>query len=303
MRKAFQDSTHKNIRSHKNMYERVCAKYKLITFPADAWQLCRYAQYLFNMGRVPGTIANHLSSICTMQAIKGYNIPALKDICIRLHFKGLKRVSGHVKKQAKAMTPQVLIKIAELVNYKDTKQLVCFVALLMGFFLLLCKSNLVPNAMNEKNRFNPKMQLQCKGLRIGHRIILVKLKCTKTIQYGQRSLELPLLPLVSKKICPIHWITKMVKLIPPQASSLVLVVPIKNGLKPLTYFQLSAQLKKWVKMINLDPKYYTFHCLRQGGVTWAFDADISNETIRLMGDWASDAYKVTACYQKIQCRN
>ena len=93
------------------------------------------------------------------------------------------------------------------------------------------------------------------------------------------------------------------KFIPPQASSLVLVVPIKNGLKPLTYFQLSAQLKKWVKMINLDPKYYTFHCLRQGGVTWAFDADISNEAIRLMGDWASDAYKVTACYQKIQCRN
>ena len=30
---------------------------------------------------------------------------------------------------------------------------------------------------------------------------------------------------------------------------------------------------------------------KEGGATWCFNIDITSEAIRLMGDWASEAYK------------
>ena len=52
------------------------------------------------------------------------------------------------------MTPKLLLEISKIVKLQDLRQMVCFTALLSGFFLMLRKSNMVPNAMSGVNGFD-----------------------------------------------------------------------------------------------------------------------------------------------------
>ena len=114
-----------------------------------------------------------------------------------LHAKGLRNLSGHICRNAAAMTPMIMAEISKIVDFTSEFQLVCFVAMLLGFFLLSRKSYLVPVAVRGKNGFDPKKQFQRKDFRFGKYTILANIKWSKMLQNADRRLEIPLLPLVS----------------------------------------------------------------------------------------------------------
>ena len=236
-------------------------------------------------------MANNISTVHTLQALKGHKIPDLYNVSIKLHLWGLGNLSKEVKRRAKAMTPQFLYEIDKIVNFEDETQLVCFVALLVGFFLLLRKSNLIPDNLTGKKSFDPQKQFQRKDLRLGQRTILADIKWSKMQQKSGKALQLPLLLLVSKEICPIYWIKKMVRKVPGTGESPLFMVPGKSNRVALTYHKLSTQLKSWAEKIKGTKDGWTLHCLHRGGTTWCFNVDITSEAIRFMGDWASESYK------------
>ena len=288
----YRKSSLKNIKSQYESYARFCTYYFLREFPVDSWQLVRFAQYLSNEGKSPGTVANSISTVRTLQALKGMSVPDLYDITIKLLLKGLQNMAGHVLKQAEAMTPVLLYEISKKVKYSDPREMVSFVACLVAFFLMLRKSNLVPDCMTGENGFDGTKQLQRGDVRLGRSTAIVNIKWSKTNQKG-RKLQLPILPLVKKDICPIYWLNKMVTEIPGKSSDPLFMVPDRYGKKwvPLTYKIMGDNLKKWVKLVKGSDDGYSLHCLRRGGATFCFNIDITAEAIRLMGDWASDAYK------------
>ena len=51
------------------------------------------------------------------------------------------------------------------------------------------------------------------------------------------------------------------------------------------------RFRKWLILIGAEPHIYTLHSLRRGGAIFAYQANIEGEMIKLLGDWASDAYK------------
>ena len=129
---------------------------------------------------------------------------------------------------------------------------------------------------------------------IGRKTILVQLKWTKTMQKPkQKPIRLPLLPLVSKQICPIHWIKHMIALTPGTPTDPLFLTLDRFGkkLQPLTYRQVMQYLKMWMEEITGSSDGWSMHSLRRGGATWCFNIDIATEAIRMMGTWASDAYK------------
>ena len=142
----YKESSLANVQSAYTSYQRFCIHFSFKLFPATSWRLCRYTQYMHNSGKAPSTIANHISIIRTLHTLKGHPVNDLHQMALKLHLKGLTNISKHVLKQAEPMTPQFLIKMSKLVNKNDAKQVTAFTAILVGFFLLLRKSNLVPNA-------------------------------------------------------------------------------------------------------------------------------------------------------------
>ena len=61
---------------------------------------------------------------------------------------------------------------------------------------------------------------------------------------------------------------------------------------PVTYRDLTVQMRQWLKQIGVNnTKAYSSHSLRRGGMTHAFNNNIPEGMIKILEDWASDAYK------------
>ena len=202
--------------------------------------------------------------------MKGHSVPDLYDICIKLQLKGLNNLSNTIRKKAEVMTPQILHNIHQLVDIHDEFEVTCFTALLTSFFLLLRKSNLIPDNQTSKKGFDPTKQLQRGYLKIGRKTIVVDIKWSKAIQRNGQILQLPLLPLMTKELCPMHWIKTMTQMIPAQAESPLFIVPGKKEWAPLTYHKLDKQLKVWAGRVTGSQDGWTLHCLRWEGCFMVF---------------------------------
>ena len=104
------------------------------------------------------------------------------------------------------------------------------------------------------------------------------------------------MPVKTSRVCVIFWLKLMTKIVPGKHSDPLFQYPITQKgqatqvMVPVTYYQLRAFLKKKIELIGEDPQKYTLHGLRRAGATHALDSGLTNEDIKLMGDWASDAY-------------
>lgn len=188
-------------------------------------------------------------------------------------------------RQAKPITPELLVKMHRFVNYTHQQQLVAWVAILLGFHMMLRKSNLVP-----ETKFQPGKQLARKSITVGDQCLLIEIEWSKTIQYKQKKLVIPLIALADQRICPFYWVVFMINAIPARAEQPALVYKSKGNMVPLRYDQLTKWLKEWVSLAGEDPVEFSSHSMRRGGANFAFESDIPGKTIQLLGDWASEAY-------------
>ena len=145
---SLKESTKKNILTQLTTYEKFCDRYMLEYFPCDNKQLCRFGQHLTATFESPESVCNYISGIRTCLALLGLDIPDAGDRQMKIFTTGLKRVMPHTVKQAEPVTPQLLIKLSKVVDYKDQVEMVAWTGLLLGFYLFLRKSNLVPDTMD-----------------------------------------------------------------------------------------------------------------------------------------------------------
>ena len=150
------------------------------------------------------------------------------------------------------------------------------------------ESNLVPESTTG---FNVKEQLSRGDVQFRDKLILVDIKWSKTLQYRQRELLLPLLSAKNKQVCPVFWMKFIFGRFPAPNHAPLLSYPKNGKMVPVTYDQLGSKLKEWVKKAGYaSDEGFTLHGLRRGGTNHAMTTGMSGEEIRLMGDWASDAY-------------
>ena len=153
---AIKHATKKNLLCHLNSYQKFCDRYILPYFPCDNTQLCRFGQYLKSTFQSPEAVGNYLSGIRTCTALLGFSIPDTQDRQMQMFSQGLKRVMPHAIKQAAPITPEILVKLSRVVDYRDTIEMVAWTAVLLGFYMFLRKSNLVPDTMitfNQEQQF------------------------------------------------------------------------------------------------------------------------------------------------------
>ena len=83
------------------------------------------------------------------------------------------------------MTPQLLVKLSKVVNYKDQVEVVAWTGLLLGFYMFLRKSNLVPDTMDS---FNAEQQLCRKDINLLglDKAMMIEIRWSKTIQFKQK---------------------------------------------------------------------------------------------------------------------
>ena len=161
--------------------------------------------------------------------------------------------------------------------------------MLIGFFTFARRSNLVPSSAAA---FDPKKQLQRADIIAGSDRMFVIFKWSKTIQFGERALVMPLVALPNTKICPLAAYERLVRSSPGSPNDPAFATLRRGKLVAISQGKLQETIKSLVKKIDGDPTNFSSHSLRRGGASWASRCGCSADQIKLFGDWHSDCYEI-----------
>ena len=224
MQHGYRPGTLRNYRSRITGYYRFCQFYQLQPLPMTEWNLIRYARYLANGVTSYNTVTGYLSAIKRIHEIASIPFPSTRHQ-LKLELMAIRHELAGPVKQATPITPNILAEIYQVVNQSDDFQTVCFAALILGFCLFLRKSNLVPELVKD---FNPKEQLTRQDVWSYFQYTMVDIKWSKTLQYRERELSLPLKPARNNVVCAVHWINMLRTRFSGKPNDPLIAIP-KNG--------------------------------------------------------------------------
>ena len=280
-------STTRNLKTHINAYVLFCTKYNLYPFPADGLQMRRYAAHLGDTLKSVDSIKNYISEVRTLHLLMDFPPPPCQEYLYQLTIKGMHRDKAHVVRQAALVTPELLAECAKWVNAADGKELAAWTALLIGFYVMVRKSNLVPDS---GATFNPMQQFTRGNFIKTHYGYEARIYWAKTIQFHDRCLVVPVLPNLDLRICPVFWLDVLFGAVPASVVDPAFGYVVKGQYVALSYAQLTAYLKNWAGRCGADEASFSSHSLRRGGCQWAAQCGIPHHVIKLLGDWKSQAY-------------
>ena len=266
---------------HERNYLRFCHKYSFELYPIDSWHMCLFAQHLAEENKRPGTIENYTSSMRILHRLANLEVPDASQIHFRMLINCFKRENTEPVHRAEPMTKQILINIFQKVHFQEELQAVAWTALLVGYNLVLRLSNL---GAQSRTKFNPARNLTRADYQVREGFNALGIRWAKNLQFKNRVNWCPLIPQNDWRICPDHWCRRIVQII--LAAPYELMFLVHDGVKrfPLTVGQINRLLKQWCKEAEVDPKMFTSHCLRIGGLTRVHNANLTGEMLQVMGD-------------------
>lgn len=261
-----------------------CLHFALEPLPASVMSICLYAQFLSRSFKAVSSIHNYISGVRTLHLLVDVPYIAEKSVELRMTLQGLKRTKPHCVRQAAPLTPKLLSLIYVNLSVFEPIQGTMWALLLIAFFTLSRKSNLV---VTGSKKFDANKQLCRSDVLVGAHGLLVQFRWSKTNQFGNKKLLVPVKEIPGSCLCPVKAYKNMVKLLPGSPSCPAFMLP---GQKPVSYTLLQKFIKTNVAKLGLDPRCFSSHSLRRAGATWAFKSQVPGELIQTHGDWASQAY-------------
>lgn len=267
-------------------FYKFCENYKIHEWPVTTNTLCLFAQHLSKKFRSVKSIESYLYGVVKLHLYADIMPPNLKDFKIKITLLGLKRRLKHKIQQARPLTPKLLLLIKRFLTPSNTRHVVFWAILLTGFYLLLRKSNLVPNT---RHSFDSKKHLSTKQVKITKNFVQITIYWSKTIQFHQRKLTQKMYALNRSQLCPVKAFNDLFSKLRHKTQGPCFVC--SDG-KLYSYNMLQHDLRKYLKLGGVK-RFYRFsaHSLRRGGLTWGFKAGLSKKYLKSLGDWRSDCFE------------
>jgi len=289
-RSAFATGTYNNLRTQWRSFLLFCEYFGLPALPTDVPTLARYAQFLSRSCKSPDTIKIYVHGVRQLHLFHGLTAPPANAFDLKLVLTSLSRHSAHVSQQKLPITPSILLRLRSLLDLRRPLHATLWAAFCVGFFTLLRKSNLVPPS---GTAFSPDKHLARESIQLTADGLMVHVKWSKTRQFRQRVLQLPVSAIPGHPLCPRQAVLNMLHLLPAKDSSPAFLVPASGGgLVSLTHATFVSHLKTLLEAAGLPSAQYSGHSFRRGGATFAWRCGADSNTIKLLGDWSSDAYEV-----------
>ena len=108
---AFAASTHKNIKSHVNVYTRFCHSVRATQFPVQIDLFIHYVAYLTLSGRTYATITNHISSLKHVNQLLGFGKVWVTHYRFQLVLRGVKRYLRVSPNHKHPISPELLLQM------------------------------------------------------------------------------------------------------------------------------------------------------------------------------------------------
>ena len=264
-----------------------CASINVTWVPASPITIARYIAYLATVCKLKySTIVNYVSAVNTLHRFSGSKFYVAQDaFLVQATLKGFRRQLGDSPRRKLPLTPDMLHRIISICDPWEDSGFIA--AMLVGFFAMLRKSNLVPaknsTSISDKHLKRGSFSFTDFG-------VLLSIQETKTIQFKTRTLDIPLVMCQDSPICPVTALKKHLEYFPTNSMdspAFWLTKKSNDSPSPLTYSDFSRISSNKLAAIGLDTSQYTSHSLRRGGATFAHQCGAKLESIQKMGDWAS----------------
>ena len=160
---------------------------------------------------------------------------------------------------------------------------------LVGFFSFFRKSNLL---IPSTEKFDPKKHLCRSDVQFLPSGAILLVRWSKTIQFRQRILQIPLPHISKSPFCPSSALLICMRMVTVTSAHYPLFCyPSPSGPKPITHAVFTSYLRQCLKKLGIDPSLYSGHSLRRGGASYALQCGLPADLIKLQGDWSSNAYE------------
>ena len=208
---------------------------------------------------------------------------------LRLTLQSLKRRLARAPQQALPISIDHLKAMYSYIDVDKLEELAIWYSILLGFFVLLRKKNLVPEDFLD---MDPTKILTVGNFAIDREkgIAFVYIPFSKTNQFGQRNLVIPLLKNNCKALDPIYHLDLLFSRAKADADRPAFSYRLKGQLKFVSYKIFTTKLKSLLSKAGLSPDQYSGHSLRRGGATFLYSCGASILQIQACGDWQSNVF-------------
>lgn len=256
--------------------------------PAEPTHICQYAAFLARSLK-PSSIPNYLNIISILH--KEFNLPnpLTNNWPLQSLLTGIKRVKGEPPSQKLPITPEILHLIYTKLNLRSSFDASFWAICLVSFFGMLRKSHLLASSSRS---FDPSQQLLRSDFQFFPWGVLIDIRWSKTIQFRERVVQLPLPLIPGSPLCPVTAIRRAFSFVthpPLQSQAFMWVDPTSLAYKVFTYSRFLRRLQSILQALGLPAKDFASHSFRRGGASFAFRAGLPVELIKILGDWHSDA--------------
>lgn len=269
------------------MYLKFCDKYKVKPVPISHTNLGRYIAYLsYHLSF--RSIRNYLSVVRWLHLEAGMPNPSDCHYVSSI-VKGTKRTLGDAVNQKLPITPTLLLGILKKINLQSAKDITFWAACLVAFFSFFRKSNLLAPSLQ---LFNPDKHLSRDNITFSSKGAVIKVKWSKTIQFQERELLIPLPHIPNSPLCPsCALFLSLNRFKPNNKVASAFMYRMGGTTHLLSYNDFLSRLRECLHLLGLDPSKYTGHSFRRGGASFALECGVPNDLIQVQGDWRSLAYQ------------
>lgn len=254
-------SSQRTYSAHVRYYLTFCSTYDFRPMQPDELTVCLYATKLAETCSYR-TIKTYLNGIRVLHLEAGLVNPLPAMFNLERTLRGIKRVKGDVQANRKlAVTPDILSRIIRRLDLFSPPNMAFAAAMLVAFFGFFRKANVCPvhdgtNPVVDQSPvrrgdfdFAPDMSL-----------VWVNLRRTKTIQFSQRILRVPLPAIPGSLLCPVTALSRLFAAVPSGPEDFAFSVPAPSGaLTSLTHKQFVVDFKAALADIGLDSSRYAGH--------------------------------------------
>ena len=122
--------------------------------------------------------------------------------------------------------------------------------------------------------------------------MLILVRWSKTIQFRECTISIPLPAIPNSILCPVVAIRhafSMADSCTDNGQAFCWLDQTTLRLHSFTYINFLDKLRRCLGSLGLPAELYATHSFRRGGASFAFQAGVPIEMIKLLGDWKSNA--------------
>ena len=285
---AFTQGTNRNRVTQIRAFVLFCFHANLHVCPVSPQTLCRYIVFLSRSMRSYQSIKNYVDGVRFYQVSHGIDFDLWDHPEVKIVLRATRKHLGDNPRRKLPITPDILRKVFSCLKQDSIIHVVLWASFLVAFYGFLRKANVVPPSGTE---FDLKKHLSRGSFVFQEGRILLSIQHTKTIQFQQRKIVIPLLEIPGSVLCPVRAITLMFEKVPAPADAPAFVIPYQGGFLSLTHSSYVQYLKHFLALLGLDASQYSGHSFRRCGCTFAAKNGVSAHLLKIHGDWSSDAYE------------